>query len=89
MDERSKRLKRLLSAREMSMVVTRNEIKSKRSKDLFCTICLEYVKKKDSIALLSCGHALHLSCYDEMTNSWIPLKCPECRKPIGPRSRKR
>lgn len=77
-------LSRAKLQKQLSTVKKQKPKLVKSTKDLFCTICLEHIKKKDNIALLSCGHAIHLDCYDQMIVSGIPLLCPECRKPFSP-----
>lgn len=48
--------------------------------DVSCSICLEKIKKNDSIGVLSCGHFFHYDCINE----WGKYKatCPLCLKKI-------
>jgi hypothetical protein len=48
-----------------------------------CSICLDKLKKKDTIFTLSCNHVLHYQCflsYSLKTKGHIFVKCPLCRE---------
>jgi RING finger/CHY zinc finger protein 1 len=45
-----------------------------------CSVCIDSLKNGEKLFLVTCGHALHIECYNSLMNT--SYKCPICSKTI-------